>query len=197
MSEIVSSITATIRSLIGENSTTSKDTFVFNSSRIFSLSEDNIIDVNAVYKNDVELAESNNWSYSSTTNKVTLQNSVTLTAGDVLDFSYSYYPNYSDAEILAFIKNALVYIAINNIETYLYQDDDINPEPCDETQYLIAMIASILIRPENTSYRLPDVAIFAPRDSVSKDEMIRRVITVFKKNTHGIFEIIDINKLII
>ena len=50
------------------------------------------------------------------------------------------------------------------------------------------MITAILIKPDNRTYRLPDITINAPAD-IPTDQKIHRAISIFKKNTHGLFDI--------
>ena len=60
------------------------------------------------------------------------------------------------------------------------------PEPLDEQANLIAMIASILINPQNISYRMPDVAVTVPKDLPTIDK-VRKVIHTYKKDGPGVF----------
>jgi hypothetical protein len=188
----VTTIKSKVRNLIGDNLKTDKDIFTFTSSRIFSMSEERISDVTAVYINDVELAESgSNWTFSSTTNKVTIGGSVTLAVGDTIQIDFSAYENYTDAEILAYIQSAMSYISLYNYETFEYQDDDINPEPTEAEENLIAVIARIIIAPNNDSIKMPELQILKSLSAIPTEQMIAQAVASFKRNSHGIFGVID------
>ena len=183
----VTTIKGKIRQLIEDNLVTEKDIFTYESSAIFSLSEDNVVSVTNVYKNSVELT-SGQYSYDSTTNKVTI--STSLTAGDTIEIDYTCYNNFSNTELTEYIQSALVHLSINNYYDFEYDstDDAIYPEPEKREENLIARVASILIKPDNVSIRLPDLSINVPNDLPTNDK-ISKVICVFKKDTSGIWEV--------
>lgn len=164
------------------------DIFTYTNDSTFTLTESNVISVNTILHNNTELG-SGDWSYDSSTNKVTITTS--LTSGDIVEIQYTYYPNYSSMEIKKYIKAALVHISACNYKTFIVSgsNDTIYPYPSTEEKYLIALIASILIKPDNKSYALPDVRITMPRD-VPTIEKIRQTIATFKHNSAGIFDIL-------
>jgi len=192
----VATIKSKVRNLIADNLKSDKDIFTFTSSRIFSLSEERISDVTALYVNDVEITQSGNWSYSSTTNKVTINVAVTLSVGDTIQIDFTAYENYSDAEILAYIQSAMSYISLHNYQTFEYQDDDINPEPTEAEENLIAVIARIIIAPNNDTIKMPELQILKNLNSIPTEQMIREAIASFKRNSHGVFGIIDTKRFI-
>ena len=194
----VATIKTKVRNLIGDNLKADKDIFTFTSSRIFSLSEERTTEVTAVYINDEELAESgSNWLYSLTTNKLTIGSSVTLAVGDTIQVDFNHYENYSDAEILAYIQSSISYISLYNYKTFEYQDDDINPEPTEAEENLIAVIARIIIRPDNNSIKMPELQILKSINSLPTEQMIYQAIASFKRNSHGVFGTIDNTRLIL
>jgi len=170
------------------------DINTYDTSSVFSLSETNVISVSEVLKNDVELT-SGQWSYSSTTNKVTV--SATLAVGDTIEIQYTYYPNYSSGEIQSYIRSALMYLSIANYFTYIVDTDgEIYPELTSKEEDLVAMIASILIAPDNKTYRLPDMTINVPNALPTRD-IINKTIAIFKRDTHGVFDILEDNSDIV
>lgn len=183
MAITLSTIESKVRYLLGEFAQEQKDIFTYTSSSIFTLTEDNPILVSTVLKNDVEL-DSGDWSYSTSTNKVTI--SASLTTSDTVEIQYNYYPNYSSTEIQSYIQAALVHISAANYFTWAIQTSTIYPEPSLKEQDLIAMIAAILIEPDNRTMRFPDFSITAPSD-MPTHEKVRKTISVFKHNSHGIF----------
>lgn len=147
--------------------------------------------VDVVKINDVVVTASGNWSYDASTNTLTFLSSVSLTNGDIIKVDFSCYPNYSDTEILEYVKTALVHLSVNSYDYFEIDSDDINPIPTPEELNLIALITSFLIKPENKSYRLPDLSITVASKSLPTEELIRKTIAVFKKDTHGVFGVID------
>lgn len=188
MSVTLSNIETLVRNLIEDNSQSMipGDLFTYESSSVFTLTESNAISVTSVIHNDEELA-SGDYSYDSDTNKVTV--SASLTAGDTIEVQYTYYPNYSSTEIQNYIKAALVHLSINNYYDFEVSDSTIYPEPEYREKNLIAFIAATLIKPDNQSYRLPDITINVPA-SLPTNDMIRKAVKIFKHDTHGIFEIL-------
>jgi len=185
MSVTLSDIETLVRYLIDDNSKTGIDEFTYASSAIFTLTESNAISVSDVSRNDVSSGVT--YTYNSTTNKVTISSA--LTSGDSVEVTYTYYANYSSTEIKNYIRAAIVYLSTNCYYTWevLGGTFTVYPEPERNEKNLIAMITAILIKPDNMSYRLPDITINAPRD-LSTNDKIGKTIALFKKNSsHGIF----------
>ena len=127
----------------------------------------------------------NNYSYSSTTGKITIVG--TLTAGDSFEVDYSYYTKYSDSEIRGFIKSAIYYLAVEKYGTFTVRSDEIMfPTPTQDEVYLIALITAILIKGDLVSYRTPELTINFER-SDSKEKKIHKFIRQYKK-TYGVLE---------
>ena len=186
MAVTLSNITTKVRYLLGDVSTTGTDIFTYTTSNVFTLTESNGISVVRVYLNNVEMGASE-LAYDSTTNKVTVY--LTMSSGDTVQLEYTYYPNYSDTEIENYVQAALVHISAANIREYVVESSTLYPEPDLRTQNLIVMVTSLLIEPDNKTYRLPDVTVVVPRD-LSTHEKIRRTISIYKKNIHGVFGVL-------
>jgi hypothetical protein len=183
----ISSITTKVRYLIDDSSRTQipGDVFTYGSSSIFTLSEPNIISVTDVLRNSSSLSTSN-YSYNSNTNKVTISSS--LTSGDTIEIQYTYYSNFSDNEIESYIRSASIHISLNNYATWEVDSaDNFYPDITDAEQNLISVITSILMKPDNVSYRLPDLTINVPKSMPTKD-LISEAIRKFKTNTTGIYD---------
>ena len=188
MSVNLSTIETTVRNLLGEYSQalTPGDVFTYSTSSVFTLSETSVISVTGVYQNDVELG-SGEYSYDSDSNKVTI--SASMTSGDSIEIRYTYYPNYSQAEIYGAINGAISFISVNQFYTFEVEDDVIYPEPETKEQNLIAMVAALILEPDNKSYSLPDIRINVPKDLPLHDK-ISKLIAIAKHNTHGTFSIL-------
>jgi len=183
-------IISKVRYLLNENVVTNRDIFTYETKSVFKLADENTIDVSTVYRNDVLIAESGNgWSYSPTTNRITFLGIPTLVYGDILEVVSTAYPNYSDIEITNYINSALIYLSVNHYYDFIMESADaIYPTPTASEANLIAMVTAILIKPDNKTYRLPDITINSPSD-IPTDQKIHRAIAIFKKDCHGVVDI--------
>ena len=186
----MTSVRNKIRYLLGDNSTTGYDLFTYNASAVFNLSEDSIISIDSVFKNEAEQNDSGFYTYNATNNKITIIGSIT--AGDSLQVNYTYYPNYSTSELNNYLQAALVHLSINNYYDFSYDttDDAVYPEMEVREENLLARVTALLINPDNKSIRLPDVAITVPND-YPVDKKINMLIATFKKDSSGIFSILS------
>jgi hypothetical protein len=124
----------------------------------------------------------NNYSYSTTTGKITITG--TLTVGHSLEVDYSYYSKYSDNELRGFIKSAITYLAVEKYKVFSVKSDNIIfPTPNEGEEDLIALIASILIKGDLVGYRTPELTISFERGD-SKEKKIKKFIRQYKK-TYG------------
>lgn len=176
----ITSIIPVVRTLINDDEASKTDIFVYTSSSLFTLTEKNITGIVSVSVNEVESGVT--YDADIATGKVSITSP--LSVDDVVQIDYTCYSNYSDTEITGYIKSALVHISINNVTTYFIDGVNLNPEPTDAEANLIATIASIIINPQNISYRLPDISVAVPKDLNTMDK-IRKVIAIYKKDNSG------------
>jgi hypothetical protein len=135
-----------------------------------------------------------NYSYSSTTGKLTVTG--TLTAGDSLEVSYSYYAKYSDNELTGYIKSAISYLSVEKYGTFAIKNDNIIfPTPDESEENLIAVIATILIRGDVIAYRTPELTITFERGD-SKEKKIKKFIRQFQKAL-GVLDYINLGEKIV
>lgn len=183
----LSSLRDKVRYLTEDLSESGSDIYTYENSSVFTLSEENATAINGVYKNDVEIGSSD-YSYDSTNQKVTI--TASLTSGDSVEIKYAYYPKYSNTEIDNYVQAALSHISVCRYYTWEVVDSTIYPDPSKEEQNLIAVVAGILMEPDNKTYRLPDMSIVTPKDLPTIDK-IRRAIKIFKKSgLHGKIDVI-------
>jgi len=175
-----------VREILNDTVQTLSQIETYVASSIFTLDEENPVTVSAVLLNDVEQS-TDDWSYDSDTGKVTI--TFSATSGDTIEIQYTYYEGYSSTEIQNFIKRAVAELSINGFNTYIITNSTIYPDPGREVENLIAMVASVLIKPDNRSYRLPDLQVTVP-DSKPTYLIVRDIIGKFKKNKTGIITII-------
>ncbi len=180
----VSDIITLVRYLINDNLETQTDIFTYANSDVFTLTEANVSAITSVSKNDVALG-SGDYSFDSSTNKLTLTSGVGL-AGDTIEIIYTMYSNYSDTEITNYIYSALIYLSINKYYNFVVESSTFYPEPEDSEKNLIAMVTAIKMNPSNQTIRLPDISIQVQKD-LPTDEKIRKAIADFKFDTGGKF----------
>jgi len=188
----VSTIKAKIRQITEDNLVTETDIFTYESSKIFTLSEDSVVSVTDVSVNEVS---SGVIYIFNSDKKVTISSS--LTVGDTVQIDYTCYKNYSDTELLNYIESSLVHLSINNYGDYEYDSDDdaIYPDLEKREENLVSMISATLINPDNKSLRLPNISISVPND-FPVNMKISKLISTFKRDKTGIFDVINIDKFI-
>lgn len=186
---MLSSIRIKIRSLITDLSKKDFEPFTYKSGdKIFTLSESNINTITKVEKNGAELG-SGQYSYDSTNNIVEVL--IALSSGDIITVRYTYY-KYSDTELAGFIRASLVWLSIFSYASetdYELEEDDIVPTPDNKTTDLIALISAILIQPDYTEYRLPNITVVY-EGKETKEKRIEKLIMRFKRGL-GVFGIIE------
>jgi hypothetical protein len=132
-----------------------------------------------------------NYSYSSTTGKLTISGN--LTAGDSLEIIYSYYNKYSDTELQGFIKASITRLSVEKYGTFSVKSDNvIFPTPIEAEENLIAFVAAILIKGDVISYRTPELTINFERGD-NKDVKIKKCVRQFQK-TYGNLKYIKYNE---
>ncbi len=188
MAVTLTNVETLVRYLLDETSKNQipGDIFEYNTSGVFTLTEINPIALIDVFVNDSTSGISS--TLNTSTNKVTVTDA-TFASGDTVEIQYTYYPNYSATEIQNYVRAAIAHLSISGYYTFeVGTDDVIYPEPDENEKNLISFITAILIEPNNQIYRLPDITVQIP-NPLSKYDMIRKAIAIFKHNTHGIFEI--------
>jgi len=175
-------ITKIVRGLIKDQSRSDgRDTFEFKSDNKFTLSEPFIDETSiVVFQNGTAIA-SQDFSYNSSTNQVTITFVTTggaLTINDIIVITYDYFKKFSNAEIDDFIADSLSYFAQYryrkifeiNKDNEVVAINDLDPEP--KEIYFIAIIASILIDPQNIEVRVgADFQLTANRNNSDQEQI--------------------------
>lgn len=178
---MVASIRTKIRALVEDLSKSGFETFSYTTSAIFTIAQTNIT-IAKVLKNGVELADTE-YDFDSVTNKIeiTPESGNELVSGDVIEVDYTYY-KYSDTELNGYIRASLVWISVYAYDNEDYEleeesggGDVIDPTPDNRTTDLIALIASILIKPDYTQYKLPNVTVIY-NGKMPKEQRIEKLI---------------------
>lgn len=164
-----------IAEYIGDNS--------FNVSEMFPDSTSFV-----VYQNG-SVVDTQDYTYNADTNQIVI---VFVTSGsafnddDLIRTTYNYYCKYSDTEIKGFLLSSLSYFVQHRYNKIfdINSDDEIvtinGIQPTIEELYFIALIASILIDPQNITVKDGEFRITANRDT-SDQEQISNAFRQFKR----------------
>jgi hypothetical protein len=182
---MLATIIAKIRDFILDLGTTRTDTFVYTTSAIFSLQETKGVTIASVEKNGTAVTSAN-YSYSSTTGKLTITSA--LTANDVITITYTYY-KYSDTELTSYIKRALMEISNRNYTLFEIRSTVLDPIPSRKEQNLISQVTGVIVEPDWTEYRLGNTVI-RYNAKMTKEKKIEHTINQFK-NSIGIIDIVE------
>jgi len=174
-----------IRGLIKDlQQTNGRDAFEYDTDTSFSLSKDYVSSTGMkVYKNGTELTT--DWTYNSDTNKITI--TASLTKGDNIIVTYSYYEKYSDTEIQSYIKSNLSHFTRRRYKKYFYMNSSNEvvtkngENPTEEEGDIISIITAIDIDPQNIRIRTPEFTLDAS-EKKSKSEQINDVFDQFMRS---------------
>ena len=173
----IATIERLVRALLKDRlSTLGRDSYIFQGSANFTLTEDYPSSATIkVYKNGTLL--STGYSYNASTNIVTV--SAILATNDIILITYSFYDKYSSPELLDYIESSLAYFSqfgyrktfkLNDARTEILTIDGENPTAREG--YEIAIITAINVDPENISIRTKDFSLTATNEKHSKIELI-------------------------
>ena len=177
MEDLITELRQKTRALAVDLSKKQTETFTYTSGdKVFVLQEENPTDIISVTKNGVALA-SGDYSYDTDTNELTI--SATLASGNIIVIKYVYY-KYSNSEIDEYIRGALTWISIySHCDTdFEFEDDDVYPTPSSKEEDLISIISAILIKPNYSEYKLPNITVKYPR-TMDKETKIQKIIEKF------------------
>ena len=172
----IATVISLVRSLINDDEVDGQDIIVYSGTGdLFSLSETNVNSIDTVLVNDTESGVT----YTEILPKIRITSDLII--DDVIEINYKCYSNYSDNEIKAYIKSALVHLSSSNIKEFTYDSIDLYPTPTSKEVNLIALLAATIINPTNISYRMPDVSITSP-DKLSTFDKIQKILSIYKKS---------------
>lgn len=192
------SLITLIRVLIDDNLQTDGQTFhEYDSDTSFVLAHSLISSATIkVYKNGTLLTLTTDYTYSSTTNKITIIAS--LTKGDNISIYYSYYNTYSDTELQNYIKVALLELSKRRYSKLFYMNSSNEivtsngVNPTDSEGNLIASITAVLIDPQNQKIRTPDYTIDAIEHK-SRTELINDMYVQFTRS-FGVIDFLQVDQ---
>lgn len=191
LTNTVASLTNIIRGLIHDKlRIDGRDAREYTGNADFQLSEDFVDSTTIkVFLNGTQLDESD-WSYDSDTNEVTVApvtSGISLNTKDIILITYSYFKKYSDNEIKGYIESSLSYFVQYKYKKTFELSASTNQiitvngiNPTKDELYIIALIASILIDPQNIEINIPDLRLSANREKSDQDQ-IKEIFINFKK----------------
>ena len=185
---IVTKLRTKLRALIEDLIKSDTEVFAYVTSSIFTLQEENIAEITEVTLDGGSPLGSGEYSFDSSTNKLTIIAS--LSGVSNIEVIYTYY-KYSNTELDEFVRASLVWISIFDVSEndFEMEDDDIYPEPDGRTSDLIVLIASLLVKPDWTEYRLPNLTV-RYNQRIPKEDRIEKLINRFTLGT-GVNDVLE------
>lgn len=175
-----------VRALTEDFSTKGFETFEYTNSNIWTIAESNIT-ITAVLVNGNPLESGETYSYDSSTGKITITRASWSTT-DQIEVDYTYY-KYSDSELDEYVRGALVWIStFDENSDFELESEEIYPTPDNQTIDLIALITSILIKPDFAEKRLPNLTV-RYNEKQTKEKLIKETIMRFRSGM-GITDIL-------
>ena len=170
-----------IRALTEDLEKTDFEVFTYENSAVFTLAESNINEISSVKINETILS-SGDYSLDTDTNELTiiLPSGMSWSVNDTTTVKYKF-NKYSNTELNKYIEASLTWLSIYSTghDDYELEDDGIHPIPDNPTMDLIAIISSIIINPNYSSYRLPNLSVRYPK-TMSKEDRIEKLVRDFQ-----------------
>jgi len=114
---------------------------------------------------------------------------------DIIEIDYSYH-QYTNDEMIGYVRASMVWISVyaHNPKAFDIDSDSetIEPTPTTQEADLIALIASIILKPDYTSYRLPNLTVTYRRE-LPKYERIEKLIAKWEQCGEGVTDTIQFN----
>jgi len=191
MATLITELRRKTRALCSDFSKKGVETFTYSSGdKVFTLQEEYPTDITSVTVDGVALG-SGEYSYDTDTNELDISGSGIVSSGDIIVVKYTYY-KYSNSEIDEYIRGALAWISLTAYceSDFEFEDDDVYPTPNSKEEDLIAIISAILIKPNYSEYKLPNITVKYPR-TMDKETKIQRIIEKFYRGLgiDGILEL--------
>lgn len=178
---MITDIIKKIRALVEDFPTREVQIFNYTISNVFTLAEPNITSIDAVLVNGTPLSGGQSYLYDSSTKKITV-NGVSFLTGNKIEVDYTFNQR-NDSDLTEYIRAALCWLSIFEYSNNKFElkEDIIYDTPTSGELNLIAIIASILIKPDCQSMSLPNLKVVYAK-TLTKEEKIENLITQFQ---HG------------
>lgn len=192
----ITSLTTIIRGLVKDRiEIDGNDVFEYSTDNKFSLSEPFIDESTFIVYQNGNVISSSDYSYNADTNQLTITfitSGSALTSGDIIRVTYNYYSKYSDTEIRGYLESSLSYFVQHRYKKVFEIADDVQSggsnilaingtDPTADELYFIALIASILIDPQNISVNVDGSFKLEANRDTSDQEQISKAFAQFKR----------------
>jgi len=162
------------------------EVFKYTTTNIFTIAQTSIT-ITKVLINNVETED---YTFTANNNKIAITASG-LASGDSIEVDFTYYEN-SDSTLKEFIRAALTWMSIYGGEAQDMEIEDagIYPSPDNATEDLIAIIASVLIKPNYNKKTISGITITYPK-TMPKEKVIEQLVTRYHRGigTTGLIEL--------
>lgn len=179
----VSDVITIVRSLIKDQlRTDGRKIFSFDSSYRFTLPKNRVSETSIRVEVNGEALDDEDWFYDSDTNQVVIDFDTSgedLENEDTVGIFFSYYNKYSDDELQGYIDASLAYFVqhrykktfyVSSSDTILAYSDE---SPEKKELLFIAIIAAIVIDPQNIEINTPDFKLTANRETSDQAQISR------------------------
>lgn len=200
MAVTTTSIITLIRGLIKDLlNTNGRNVFQYDTDSSFKLDSNNISSSTILVYLNGTLLDSADWAYNSSTNKVTITpvtSGVSLTKGDNIIITFSFYEKYSDTELTGYIKSNLVWFTKYQYKKtfYMNSSDEVatsnGENPTEEEGNVIAMVTSVDIDPQNVRIQIVGDFSVTPVENKTKSEQILDIFANFGK-CYGVVDFLE------
>ena len=188
--DILTGIRQKVYSLVEDFEQKGIELFTYGISNVFTIAQQSVT-ISQVLQNGI-VVPTNKWSFNSIVNKLTVTS--TLLVGDIIEVDYKYF-QYTDAEINGYLQSAMVWYSVysHNPKNFELASDGTTIEPTPDSQEcdLLALIASILLKPDYTSYRLPNLTVTYRRE-LPRYERIEKLMAKWESCV-GITDVLQFN----
>lgn len=181
---VIQRLQSKVRNVINDPGTADTHTEVAGAGRVFTLPQENAYSVASVTVAGISIA--GHYTYNSVDQTVTIANGY-VDSGDTVVIYFSYY-KYSDADLLRYIEHAIILMDANGYPVHFdisNDDTEIYPNMLPKEQSLVANICGVLIQPDYSQKRTPNVTVVYPR-TMPKEKIVEMLISKFKTSKEGL-----------
>jgi hypothetical protein len=177
MADILTKTKTILRAVVGDIAANKTDVFPWSTgdAKSFTLTKLNVANVTSVNVNGHSLGSAE-WDYSAGIVSV----SASLEDGDVVTVVYTF-NKYTEDELTEWIRASLCWLTVCNYKDYELSGTNIYPTPTNRETDLIALVASILMKPDMISYKTTMVSATFP-EQLPKEDRIKKLVVWFGYN---------------
>lgn len=165
-----------VKALCNDFGKSSFEVFEYTTTNMFTVAQCNI-SITSVLIDGIITSD---YTFNADNNKITITASG-LASGSKIEVDYTYF-SYSESELKEYIRAALTWMSIYGGEEKdsEIEDNAVYPTMDNRTEDMVSIIASILIKPNYSSYTLPNIKVVYPR-VLSKEAKIEKILVRFNR----------------